>query len=481
MRTFDILLLLANLLALLVLIFPLPARAQWLRTLALAPLLAGGLQMLVEGPRWQMVPAYGLAVAFGLVWLLRTFAPESGLTAHRWINGLAVGLGVLSMAVSALLPALLPVFRLPLPSGPHAVGTLTYHWVDAARAEVFTADAQDRRELMVQIWYPAEKVSGARGTPYIEDPRALRPLLDMMGLPGFVFDHLQYVETHAVASAPAVETGSYPVLVFSAGRGGFRQEGTHLFEELASHGYVVASIDSPYASSGVIFPDGRMVPLHERLLPGPTGGIPADLEFFNEVAIPYLAQDVLFTLDQLAAVNQNDPNGILTGRLDMDRAGMLGVSLGGLVGAEASSLDSRLKALISMDVHMPPHVVQSGLTQPVMFIGREAHWMEREKWPQAYIDELETSVRSVYDRLPGDGYLVLVEGMFHTNHSDAPLYSPLMRWVGVTGPIDARRSTVILDEYTLAFFDKHLKGEPAALLDGPSPAFPEVRIQKRRP
>lgn len=33
--------------------------------------------------------------------------------------------------------------------------------------------------------------------------------------------------------------------------------------------------------------------------------------------IPYLSKDAIFTLDQLAALNQADPNGILTGKLDL--------------------------------------------------------------------------------------------------------------------------------------------------------------------
>jgi hypothetical protein len=44
------------------------------------------------------------------------------------------------------------VFRFPRPSGPYAIGTVSYHWVDGARPEVFTADPNDHRDLMVQVW-----------------------------------------------------------------------------------------------------------------------------------------------------------------------------------------------------------------------------------------------------------------------------------------------------------------------------------------
>src|SRR5215212_4227690 len=170
MRPLEILLSLANLLAFLVLAVPrLPRAVPWVRHLAPIALPIAGAQVLVEGPRWQMVPAYALAGLFFVVWLLRYVTPAGGPARQKRTNrlavGLAVGLGVLGLAISIVLPIMLPVFRFPHPSGPYEIGTLTYHWVDADRPEVFTADPGDRRELMVQIWYPAE-----------EDPSSPRPL-----------------------------------------------------------------------------------------------------------------------------------------------------------------------------------------------------------------------------------------------------------------------------------------------------------------
>jgi hypothetical protein len=155
MRPLETLLSLANLLAFLVSAVPLPRAVPWMRHLAPIALAIALAQVLVEGPRWQMVPAYALAGLFFLIWLLQTIAPvggpaEKGRT-NRLAVGLAVGLGVLGLAVSVALPMVLPVFRFPHPSGPYEIGTLTYHWVDADRPEVFTADPGDRRELMVQI------------------------------------------------------------------------------------------------------------------------------------------------------------------------------------------------------------------------------------------------------------------------------------------------------------------------------------------
>jgi hypothetical protein len=369
------------------------------------------------------------------------------------------------------LPIAFPVFKIPPPHGPNRIGTLTYDWVDTARPEIFTAEPSDRRELMVQIWYPAQSDKSGKRAPYVKDGLALAPLARLLRLPGFVVQHLKYVMTDAIPAAPvAAGVASYPVLVLSHGRGGFRQENTWQVEELVSHGYVVAAIDHTYAAAGVVFTDGRRVSLDARMLVRKT----------EDSYIPYLAQDVSFTINQLAEINRSDPRGILTGRLDLQRTGMLGLSLGGEITAEACRRDPRLKACLIMDVWMPADVVKAGLLQPTMWITRDARTMGLEGWSQAVTDETLGTMRKVYDGLPGDGYFVRVPGMFHEDFSDAPLFSPFTRWLGISGPINARRGFAIVSAYELAFFDRHLKGTSEELLNGPAKAFPEVHFETRR-
>ena len=115
-----------------------------------------------------------------------------------------------------------------------------------------------------------------------------------------------------------------------------------------------------------------------------------------------------------------------------------------------------------------------------MWISRDAESMRLEGWSAADIDETQRTMRAVFDKLAGDGYLVLIPGTFHANFSDAPLLSPLASWAGITGPIDAHRANRIIDAFTRAFFDRYLEQEPAALLDHPSETFPEVQVEARR-
>lgn len=469
MRPLETLLSCANVLALAALVIPRLQAVRWLGYVTLIAIVIAIVQMLAEGTRWQLVPIYILTSVFTLVWLIQS------RTSIHWpalINWLGSGLGLLSLVIAIALPLIFPVFRIPHPTGSYNIGTVTYHWVDVTRPETFTADPDDHRELMVQVWYPARPDPTAARAPYIPQPNVLIPLARLLRLPDFIFEHLKYITTNAVPSASVAETESnYPVLIFSHGRGGYRQHNTLQIEELVSHGYIVAAIDHTYAASGVVFPDGRQINYDPRM---------SDRTFVGGV-IPYLAQDAIFTLDQLAALNVQDPNGILTGKLDLQRTGIFGLSLGGEVTATACKLEPRFKACLIMDVWMPAEIVESGLQQPTLWISRDVATMQREGWSQADIDETQNTMQAAFETSPGDGYFIRISGMFHQDFSDAPLLSPLTSWLGLTGPINHQRAHAIVNAYSLAFFDQYLKDQPAALLSGPNDQYPEALFEKNKP
>ena len=424
-----------------------------------------------------------------------------------WLGvALAVGLGLLGLAVFIALPKILPVFHFPIPSGPYAIGTLTYHWVDSGKAEVFSADAGSRRELMVQIWYPAKAAKTPQlpsspkpsaGAPYVQHADALANALSRLkNLPAALFGQFKYVATHAIPGASvADEKPNYPVLIFLEGAFGFRQMNTFQVEALVSEGYIVVAIDQPYTAAVIVFPDDRevaalaldqMMPLIHQSY-SPTATAPTlNGRTFDGGIVPYLAQDVSFTLDQLALLNQSDPNAILTGRLNLLQAGTFGVSLGGIVGAEACRVDPRLQACLFMDAPMPVDVVTFGLQRPALWITRDAETMRLERrrsggWSEADISAHQTSMRATYASSQRAGYFVQVPGMFHINLTDVPYWSPLLPWLGITGPINARRTHDIINAYSLAFFNMHLLNRPDALLDKPASPYPEVIFNARQP
>jgi predicted dienelactone hydrolase len=373
------------------------------------------------------------------------------------------------------------VSNLPSPTGPYAVGTLTRHWVDQDRREIFAGPHAGPRELMVQVWYPADPVRTGPLAPYVDDPRTLERLALLMGLPRTAFADLASVRTHATRDATALEDGTtYPVLLFSHGRCGVREHNTFQVEEFASRGYVVVTIDHPYAASGVRLPDGRLVEFDARLLPPWPRHDPDDPEApFLDRVIPFLADDVRFTLRRIGALN-DDPDEVLGGRLDLGRVGIFGVSLGAMVAAMACAREPGFAAVLSMDAAVPWDVVAAGLHRPVMWISRDAATMRREGWSDADITDVHASMRATFDDLPGDGYIVLVPGMYHVDFSDGRLLSPLIASRGISGPFDGRRARDILRAYGVAFFDRHLKGLPAPLLDERPGSANDLSFESRR-
>ncbi|PZO00623.1 MAG: carboxylic ester hydrolase [Alphaproteobacteria bacterium] len=492
MRPFEVALLFVEILAALVLILAPRDRLRWLDYLVPIPSLMALAQVTAESPRWQMIPAYALAAVLLIWWIARRGFAKGWFDRRGMVKRLAAALVVIGLAISVALPVALPVFRFPHPNGPHAIGTVTYHWTDPTRREVFATDPGTRRELMVQIWYPADVGASRARAPYVEDADALFiTQARLHGLPDFTFSHLRYVTTNATVGIP-VSAGArtYPVLIFLEGLTGYRQMNTFQVEALVSAGYIVVAIDQPFVAASVVFPDGRQAiglskaqidPLIQQSLnpkePAPTLKGAA----FPNGIIPYLAQDIAFVLDKLAASNIGDPQRLLAGKLDMQKVGIFGVSIGAIVAGEACRVETRLRACLMMDAPMTTGLVRDGLKQPGMWITREAATMRAEGWAAADIRQHQSTMRAAFEVSPAQTYLVRVAGMFHANLTDAPHFSPLVSWLGVTGPIDRRRGHTIINAYSAAFFDRHLKDRRTPLLDDAVAERPEVSFDARRP
>lgn len=500
MRPIEILLLFANLLRFLVLVVPHLRAVRWTGHIVIITLFIAIVQELTEGPRWQMAPAYTLTGIFLFAWLLQNFAQVGGsvkkLLANRTVKGLAIILCVIGMGLSAILPIILPVFHFPRPGGPYDISTVTYHWTDTSRREIFSSDKNMRRELMVQVWYPARKDSSSSHALYLPDADIVTAALTRLhNFPDFSLQYLKYVTTNASESIPiADDQPHYPVLIVLEGLTGYRQMNTFQVEELVSRGYMVVGIDQPGAAATVVFPDGHQIaltpelftqvkPLVDQSLSPAEKAPQLNGQIFKNGILPYFAQDVSFTLDQLASLNTKDPKGILTGKLDLEHTGVFGMSLGGMIGAQACLKDPRIKVCLLIDVAMTADVVQQGLRQPAMWITRPADTMrlERQKaggWAEKDILQTQATMREVYTHLPGAGYFVQIPGAFHIDFTDLASISPLFPLIGFSGPVGVQRTHEVVNAYSVAFFDKHLKGEPEGLLNGSTKFYPEVIFEK---
>src|SRR6185503_4640201 len=98
------------------------------------------------------------------------------------------------------------------PTGPFAVGTHEYLWIDQTRGEPFTKDPADRRHLLARVWYPAEVAPAKEPARYV---------LDASEFPEkSIYRQGQNVKTNAVTDAPlAAGKARFPVLIYQPGGG----------------------------------------------------------------------------------------------------------------------------------------------------------------------------------------------------------------------------------------------------------------------
>jgi hypothetical protein len=178
----------------------------------------------------------------------------------RWIRWVTLTMLLVVLVPIAVFAIALRQSGFTAPRGPHSVGRTTLRWIDGDRPEVMTDEPGDRREVVVQLWYPAVPDALARRAPYVPDLDMLGATLADSGEVGRLARFgLRFIHTHALADAAvAPAAGGFPVLIFSPGNATNTSFYTALIEELVSQGYVVAAIDHPYDVAAVRLSENRV-------------------------------------------------------------------------------------------------------------------------------------------------------------------------------------------------------------------------------
>ncbi|KNF09032.1 platelet-activating factor acetylhydrolase [Gottschalkia purinilytica] len=432
------------------------------------------LQLFLEGYRWQMIPAYSVL----MVLLLQIFIyPRKHVASTSLVTRIFKGCFIgLYLAAAVTLPLLMPIFSFNKPTGAYEVGTTTFHFIDNKRLEEYTEDPKDKRELMVQLWYPARTGSDESIAPYIANPKELASGLALtLPFPAFTFEHLGQVKTHSHQEAMLFEKKtSWPLLIFSHGMDQFRNQNTFQMEELASNGYIVAAIDHTYDAAATVFPDGRTALNRSQL----DDGLPVLDEH-----ISLWTQDVKFVLDKLEQLNRNDVNNRFYGAIDMKRIGMFGHSYGGATAMQILLEDDRVKAGINMDGGLyGKSAPKKGLAKPFMMMDTqdtEDYYIEANKKQSdlptgSHEDIWNELVRRRQLAMAGGGYSLTIPNTDHMSYTDLKLISPLLKLKDE----DPRYVHHIINDVSLSFFDKYVKGDNSINMEDISERYPEIGFVK---
>ncbi len=345
-----------------------------------------------------------------------------------------------------------PAGQLPSPTGPHAVGRSILHLVDQDRPDPWVPAAGPRR-LMVSVYYPARPGTGGPA-PYMTTEEA-RLLLALKGA-NFPPEALSGTRTWAHEDArPA--PGRFPLVLLSPGFGQPRAMLTSLAEDLGSRGYVVALVDHTYEAAGITFPDGRTLACAICDQP-PAGGLQAIAES--------RAKDLSFVIDRLTG---RHPAWSGARMIDPRRIGVAGHSIGGDAAAATMAGDPRVRAGVNMDGTFFAPVPASGLGgRPFLMFGAQP-----DESPG-----LDSTWTDAWTSLDGWKRWLTVAGADHGSFTDLPLLGEEAGLPRPAGAIAAARGLELTRAYVAAFFDLQLKGVPQPLLDGPSPADPEIAFAR---
>jgi dienelactone hydrolase len=355
--------------------------------------------------------------------------------------------------------------RLPVPTGPYPAGTASLWLTDASRPDPWVPGVTVR-ELMVSVWYPAVPSDG-RPARYMT-PAESELQLTSRGITGVPPDALSTVETNAVSdAAPAGHQRSLPLVVLSPGFTSSRSTLTGLAEDLASHGYVVAGIDHAYESFATAFPDGRVTTCLAREARRPGSG-------FQEAVAAGRAADVSFVLGELTGAHPAWPG---AGLIDPTRMAMAGHSAGGAAAIAAMRADSRIRAGIDMDGSTAAPIPDEGMARPFLFLGKQSNYTPGAgiiASPDGkHVKGAVLTWERDWELLTGWKRWLVVAGAVHASFTDLALLADQLG-IGIGAGLSGARSLDITRAYVRAFFDQHLRGRPQALLDQPSPRYPEV-------
>lgn len=405
---------------------------------------------------------------------------------------------------------------LPAPSGPYSVGTVALHLVDNSRQDPFLSTPRPR-ELMISLWYPARKQewAGSRNwaVPWFP-PAADTLLLDQfipqplvqVTLPGGVtgyepgppvsisLDGVSLPVTAARAGIPVSPLpGGCPVVLYSPGEQVDREFGTTQAEDLASHGYIVVSIDHTYEAPEVVFPGGRIA---VQVNPQPS----------QTTVLTTRIADAQFVLDSLAALAGGTnpdaehhplPAG-LADALDLSKTGMFGHSLGGDTAAQVMAVDGRVVAGLDLDGTIepavpftPPQIDQLATAVAQKLNGRPFMFLcsagvtpfKTQGKPEA------AGIPGFWQGLSGWRLFLSMNDSAHFSYTD---YEAFLSQLTAAGIITATQASEVVTPYigTIApaqaiaaqrayigaFFDLQLRHHNSHLLDGPSGRYPEIEF-----
>lgn len=361
--------------------------------------------------------------------------------------------------------------ELPAPTGEYGVGQARYYFAGDVSA--------NGRVMAFQVWYPASSHDGDRAKHHSVETTIASA--EFLGMPPFLFSFGSIVTSNSVFDAPVIPESSFPVLIYNHGYSGFTSVYQTVFEELASHGYMVVSIGHENESSLFIKSDGsitRTDPQNEfhasrsvELNGAEINSLQSTILNSNDAAevkrayeqlvqlsplhnesTRFWASDTTQVMEKLGELNRNDPR--LKGAFDLRAIGVMGHSVGGATAGQLAFNNDSIKAGINLDGFQFGDLVNNRLEVPFMFVSSNQNG-------DAYL-----RASSFMDESQADCYQAVLSGFSHGSFTDLTYFQ-----ANGPGSINLQRDLI------LSFFDRYVK-QVDVDFEALDASYPELKLSK---
>lgn len=267
-----------------------------------------------------------------------------------------------------------------------------------------------------------------------------------------------------------------PLVIFSHGAFGYYQSNASLYMELASNGYVVASIEHPYHSIFTHDSTGKTIIadsnfLNDAMTVGSGDDSEADVFAVTSEWMKIRTADMNFAIDSLKAgstdgwyIEDGQQEGVskAVSLIDSSKIGLVGHSMGGAASVTCGRRED-ISAVVDLDGTMIGEnigvngddiiVNEEPYNTPLLDVQNQEHHneaVEAERIGYAYSNNIITENA-------GTAYRTYFANSEHMDFTDLPLFSPVLASLLGTGDVDNGVMIDTLNGLVLDFFDCYLK------------------------
>ncbi|MFN7252443.1 MAG: alpha/beta hydrolase family protein [Anaerobacillus sp.] len=337
-------------------------------------------------------------------------------------------IGMTLLFIFVALPSIIfPQYEAINPTGNYQVKTATCTYIDINRIETYTNTGENRK-LNVRLWYPENTER------------------------------------------------SYPLIVFSHGGLGLKTSNETLFNELASHGYVVGSIDHTFHSLFTTDENGQTTYLDKGYMKELTTenaklNKQQSFEFYQKW-MQVRTDDLNFVIDYILGQAMNDTSDEVYNLVDTTKIGVIGHSLGGSAALGIGRIRKDVSAVIALESPFMVDIIgvnndefvftDEEYSVPLLNVYSDSSWPYLGEWSQyAQNYHLLSNTNPI-------AFNVHISGVGHFTLTDLALTSPFFTRMfnGQKSMVSTESTLKLINKLSLEFFDCFLKGEGKFSSDG---------------